>query len=178
MERQKQYTDTRRRPLEFQVGDLVFLRVSPMRGVNRFGVKGKLKPRFVGPFEVTARVGDVSYRLALPPSLAGVHDVFHVSQLRACIRDPSEVIEQSELPELSVEPDLSFEERPLEIVDRMEKRLRRKIVRMVKVSWKHQSRGDSTWEMEDEMRERYPFLFDSEVIYLSLNFPIIPSFIR
>ena len=121
---------------------------------------------------------ETPYRLALPPSLAGVHDVFHVSQLRACIRDPSEVIEQSELSDLSVEPDLSFEERPIEIVDRMEKHLRRKVVRMVKVSWRHQSRGDSTWEMEDVMRERYPFLFDPEVIYLTNIVPTIPSFMR
>ena len=94
--RQKSYADRRRRPLEFEVGDYVFLRVSPKKGLIRFrkaGSSGKLAPRFIGPFEIIGRVGAVSYRLALPPSLAHVHDVFHISMLRKYEPDPSHVIE-------------------------------------------------------------------------------------
>ena len=83
--RQKSYADPKHRDVEFQVGDHVFLRVSPLRGVRRFGKKGKLSPRFIGPFEILERVGQVAYRLALPPSLSGVHDVFHISMLRKYI---------------------------------------------------------------------------------------------
>ena len=90
--RQKSYADQRRRPLEFEVGEHVFLKISPMRGIMRFGKKGKLSPRFVGPFEILERVGVVAYRLALPPSMFGVHDVFHISMLRKYIRDPSHVL--------------------------------------------------------------------------------------
>ena len=91
--RQKSYADTRRRELEFQVGDHVFLKVSPMKGVRRFGIKGKLSPHFVGPFKILERIGVVAYRLALPPSLDKVHDVFHISMLRKCVSDPDQIVE-------------------------------------------------------------------------------------
>jgi hypothetical protein len=90
---QKSYADIRRRPIQFQIGDLVYLRVSPTRGVQRFGVKGKLAPRYVGPFEITKIRGPVAYRLQLPPQLVAIHNVFHVSQLRKCIKTPTEIIE-------------------------------------------------------------------------------------
>ncbi|WP_222429774.1 hypothetical protein, partial [Cobetia crustatorum] len=90
--RQKSYADTRRRPLEFEVGDHVFLRVSPMKGVLRFGKKGKLTPRFIGPFQILDRVGAMAYRLALPTPLAGVHDIFHVFILKKYVPDPSHII--------------------------------------------------------------------------------------
>ena len=77
-DRQKSYADTRRRPLEFEIGDHVFLKVAPMKGVMRFGRKGKLHPRFIGPYEILERIGNVAYRLALPPEMSGVHNVFHV----------------------------------------------------------------------------------------------------
>ena len=96
-DRQKKWADTHRRRLEFEVGDHVFLKISPTRGVIRFGTRGKLSPRFIGPFDVIEKVGKVAYRLALPPSLAAVHDVFYVSQLRKYIRDESHVIDHSEL---------------------------------------------------------------------------------
>ena len=81
-DRQKSYADVRRRPLMFNIGDHVFLKVSPLKGNLRFGQKGKLTPRYIGPFEILQKVGPVAYRLALPPALQGIHDVFHVSQLR------------------------------------------------------------------------------------------------
>jgi hypothetical protein len=97
--RQKSYADQRRRPLEFEVGDLVMLKVSPMKGVRRFGKRGKLAPRYIGPFRVVARIGAVSYRLDLPAELADVHDVFHVSMLRRHLRDAEreQIVDLSEL---------------------------------------------------------------------------------
>jgi hypothetical protein len=91
--RKKSYADNRRRPLEFKVGDCVFLKVSPMRGVMRFGKKGKLSPRFIGPFKITQRVGKLAYRIALPPDLVKTHDVFHVSMLRKYIGNPNVIVE-------------------------------------------------------------------------------------
>jgi hypothetical protein len=91
--RQKSYIDIRRRPLQFQVGDFVYLRVSPTRGIQRFGVKEKLAPRYIGPFEILEICGPVAYRLQLPPQLAAIHDIFHVSQLRKCVKVPTEIID-------------------------------------------------------------------------------------
>ena len=90
---QKSYVDVRRRPLEFEVGDHVFLKVMPKRGVVRFGKRGKLSPRFIGPFEILERIGTVAYRLALPPSMSGVHEVFHISMLRKYTPDPAHVVD-------------------------------------------------------------------------------------
>ena len=100
--------------MEFQVGDHVFLRVSPLRGVRRFEKKGKLSPRFIGPFEILERIGQVAYRLALPPSLSGVHDVFHVSILRNYVLDPTHVLKYEDL---ELQTDLSYEERLVQILD-------------------------------------------------------------
>ena len=155
-DRQQRWADIRRRHLEFEVGDHVFLKISPTRGVIRFGRRGKLSPRFIGPFDIIERVGKVAYRLALPPALAGVHDVFHVSQLRRYVRDPSHVIDHSEL---AVSSDLSLEAQSITILDRREKRLKSKVIRLVRVAWSPHSSGDSTWELEDKMRELYPYLF-------------------
>ena len=113
--RQKSYADKRRRSLEFRVGAQVWLRVSPTRGVRRFGIKGKLSPRYVGPFEILERVGEVAYRLALPPRLEGVHPVFHVSQLREYIPDPRHVISHEDL---TVESDHTFVEYPVAVLER------------------------------------------------------------
>ena len=104
---QKSYADPKRMNVEFQVGDYVFLRVSLWKGVRRFGKKGKLSPRFVGPFEILERIGPVAYRLALPPALSAVHNVFHVSALRRYVFDESHVLSYEDL---ELEPDLSFEE--------------------------------------------------------------------
>ncbi|KAL5570498.1 hypothetical protein UlMin_027073 [Ulmus minor] len=119
--RQNSYTDRRRNSLEFVVGDRVFLKVSPMKGVMRFGKKGKLSPRFVGPFEILERIGDLAYRVALPPAMSGIHNVFHVSMLRKYIPDPSHVLSYDTL---DLHQDLTFEESPVKILDREEKELR------------------------------------------------------
>ena len=111
-DRYKSYADKRRRPLEFQVGDHVFLRVSPTKGVVRFGVRGKLNPRYIGPFEVLERIGPVAYRIALPPSLAGVHNVFHVSQLRKCLAEVDAVID---IHQLEIRPNLTLPKKPKRI---------------------------------------------------------------
>ncbi|WVZ71131.1 hypothetical protein U9M48_019751 [Paspalum notatum var. saurae] len=112
--RQKSYSDKRRRPLVFEEGDYVYFRVSPMKGVHRFGVKGKLALRYVGPFKITERCGPVAYRLELLPHLAAIHDVFHVSQLKKCLRVPEEVVDTSQI---QIEPDLTYEEKPIKILD-------------------------------------------------------------
>ena len=128
----------------------------PKRGVVRFGKRGKLSPKFIGPFEVLKRVGVVAYRLALPPSLSGVHEVFHVSMLRKYTTDPAHVVDWGELV---INVDGTFEEGPVCIMDSQEQVLRCKIMRLVKVLWKHRGVEEATWEREDTMRTRYPFLF-------------------
>jgi hypothetical protein len=123
--RQKSYADKRRKPLQFEVGDFVYLRVSPTRGIQRFGVKGKLAPRYVGPFETLKICGPVAYRLQLLPQLAAVHDVFHVSQLRKCIKTPTKIID---LQAVKIESDLSYTEHPIRTLGTKERSTRRETV--------------------------------------------------
>ncbi|RVX02411.1 Transposon Ty3-G Gag-Pol polyprotein [Vitis vinifera] len=123
--RQKSYADNRRRDLEFEVGDHVFLKVSPMKSLMRFGRKGKLNPHFVGPFKVLERVGTLAYKVVLPPSLSKIHNVFHVSTLRKYIYDPSHVVE---LQPIQISEDLTYKEVPIQIVDVMDKVLRHVVV--------------------------------------------------
>lgn len=154
--RQKSYADNRRRKLEFDVGDHVFLKVSPTRGVMRFGLRGKLSPRFVGPFEILERIREVAYRLALPPILSRVHNVFHISMLRKYVPDSNHVIGYEALP---IREDLSYEEQPIRIVDTKDQVLRRRVISYVKVQWSNHSEREATWELEEEIREKYPELF-------------------
>ena len=155
-DRQKSYADVHRRPMEFEVGDKVLLKVSPMKGVMRFGKKGKLSPKFIGPYEILDRVGEVAYHLALPPCLDRVHNVFHVSQLRKYLSDPSHVIE----PEtIQLDDTLTYEEIPVEILDRKVRNTRRAETAIVKVLWTNHTIEEATWEAEDTMREKYPHLF-------------------
>ena len=135
----------------------MFLCVSPTRGVMRFGVRGKLNPRYVGPFEVLDRVGEVVYRLALPLSLADVHNVFHVSMLWKYILDLSHIIE---LAPLRIREDLTYEEHPVQIVDQKDQVLRRRTIPYVKVQWSHHSKREATWELEETMRTQYTYLFE------------------
>ena len=135
----------------------MFLRVSPTRGVMRFGVREKLSPRYVGPFEVLDHVGEVAYRSTLPPSLAGVHNVFHVSMLRKYISDPSHIIE---LAPLQIREYLTYKEHPMRIVDRKDQVLRRRTIPYVKVQWSHHSEREATWELEETMRTQYTYLFE------------------
>ncbi|KAL0536617.1 hypothetical protein IC582_025574 [Cucumis melo] len=155
--RQKSYADVRRKDLEFEVGDKVFLKVAPMRGVLRFEKRGKLSPRFVGPFEILERIGPVAYRLALPPSLSTVHDVFHVSMLRKYVPDPSHVVDYEPL---EIDENLSYVEQPVEMLAREVKTLRNKEIPLVKVLWRNHRVEEDTWEREDDMRSRYPELFE------------------
>ncbi|KAL0556433.1 hypothetical protein IC582_004947 [Cucumis melo] len=155
--RQKSYADVRRKDLEFEIGDKVFLKVAPMKGVLRFERKGKLSPRFVGPFEILERIGPVAYRLALPPSLSTVHDVFHVSMLRKYVPDPSHVVDYEPL---EIDENLSYVEQPVEVLAREVKTLRNKEIPLVKVLWRNHRVEEATWEREDDMRSRYPELFE------------------
>ncbi|KAD3640016.1 hypothetical protein E3N88_29239 [Mikania micrantha] len=161
--RQKSYADKWRKPLEFQVGDRVMLKVSPWKGVVRFGKKGKLAPRYVRPFEIIERIGPVAYRLRLPDELSGVHDVFHVSNLKKCLADESLIFP---IEEIQVDEQLHFIEEPLEIMDRKVKQLRRSRIPIVKVRWNSKRGPEFTWEREDHMKSKYPQLFDRPVILL------------
>ena len=162
--RQKSYADVRRRPLEFKAGGHVFLKVMPKRGVIRFGKRGKLSPRYIGPFEVLEMVGAVVYRLALPPSLLSVHEVFHVSMLRNYTPDPTHIVDWGELV---VDADGTFEEGPVRIMDSREQVLRGKTVRLLKVLWQHRGVEEARWEREDIVRANYSFLFDGEGAFSS-----------
>nr|KYP69310.1 Transposon Ty3-G Gag-Pol polyprotein [Cajanus cajan] len=159
--RQKSYADKRRKPLEFAEGEHVFLKVTPTSGVGRALKARKLTPRFVGPYQIIQRVRLVAYRLALPPSLSNLHDVFHVSQLRKYIHDPSHVVE---LDDVQVKENLTFEKLLVDVVDHKLKELRGKSIAQVKVLW-DAATGEATWEVEQQCRERYPFLFPSKSVF-------------
>ena len=130
--RQKSYANTRRRELVFEIGNYVYLKVSPMKSVRRFNMKGKLSPRYIGPFKILERRGEVAYQLELPESLLGVHDVFHVFQLKKCLRIPEE---QIPLEELMVKEDLTYEEFPVRILETAERVTRSQVIKMCKVQW-------------------------------------------
>ncbi|WMV32426.1 hypothetical protein MTR67_025811 [Solanum verrucosum] len=155
---QKSYVDVRRRDLEFDFHDWVYLKISPMKGVMRFGKKGKLIPRYVGPYQILRRVGKVTYELYLPNELASLHQVFHVSMLKKCVGDPTSIVS---LEGLGVNENLSYEEVSIEILDREVKKLRNKEVASVKVLWRNQLVEGPTWEAEADMMSRYPHLFPS-----------------
>ena len=136
----------------------------PKRGVVRFDKRGKLSPRFIGPLEILERVGTIAYRLALLPSMSGVHEVFHVSMLRRYTPDPAHVVDWGEI---EVDTDETFEEGPVCIMDSRDQVLRRKTVRLVRVLWQHRGVEESTWEREDTMWATYPFLFRDEDTWFS-----------
>ncbi|WVZ85001.1 hypothetical protein U9M48_031966 [Paspalum notatum var. saurae] len=144
--RQKSHADKRRRPLVFEENDHVYLRVSPMKGVHRFRVKGKLAPRYVGPFKIIERCGPVAYRLELPPHLAAVHDVFHMSQLKKCLRVPEEEVDTTQV---RIEPDLTYEARPIKILDQKQRSTRRNTVNFYKVQWSDHSEEEATWKLKN-----------------------------
>ncbi|GKD02848.1 putative reverse transcriptase domain-containing protein, partial [Tanacetum coccineum] len=130
-------------------------------GVVRFRKKWKLTPRFVGPFEIVEKVSHVAYRLDLPEELNGVHDTFHVSNLKKCLADPKL---QVPLDEIQVDDKLNFVEEPVEILEREFKKLKRSRIAIVKVRWKSKRGPEFTWEREDQMKLKYPHLF-SEILY-------------
>lgn len=158
-DRQKAYADKKRIPFDFKEGDLVMLKVSPWKGVIRFGKRGKLNPRFIGPYKILKKVNEQAYQLDLPPELDGIHDTFHVCYLRKCLVDEVDVIP---LDDLRVDPKKRIIEGPVEILGHKKKRLRNKQIDLVLIKWRS-NRGESlTWETEAEMRDRYPHLFDDD----------------
>ncbi|GJQ96369.1 hypothetical protein Tco_0007508 [Tanacetum coccineum] len=154
--RQKSYADKRRKPLEFKVGDQVLLKVSPWKGVVRFGKKGNLAPRYVGPFEIVECVRPVAYRLKLPQELSCIHDTFHVSNLKKCL---AESYIQVPLEEIEIDENLRFVEEPIQIVARDVKKLKRRRIPLVKICWNSRQGVEYTWEREDQFKTKYPHLF-------------------
>jgi hypothetical protein len=150
---QESYANKRHQPLQFEVGDYIYLKVSPMKGVKRFRVKGKLSPRYIGPFPILERCGTVAYKLELPPSLAGVHDTFHVSQLKKCLKAPVDMV----LPEVApLESDLTYLEHPIKILDQKSRVTRRKMIKFYKIQWSNHMVEEATWESEDFLRSWHP----------------------
>jgi hypothetical protein len=147
--RQKSYADTHRIPLYFPVRDYVYLKVSPMKGISRFGVKGKLAPQYIGPFPILERYGPVAYRLQLPETLSAVHNVFHVSQLKKCLRVPDRTIE---VTDVALEPDLTYSEHPIRVLDQKDRTTRRKTLKFYKIQWNQHSKDEATWETPDFLK--------------------------
>jgi hypothetical protein len=139
--RQETYANKRRRPLEFKIVDHVYLRVSLMKSVKMFRVKGKLAPRYIGLFPTLEKYGTVAYKLDLPPSLAGVHDIFHVSQLKKCLNAHVDVV----LPEVTpLKADLSYPEHPIKVLDQKDHVTRRKTIKFFKKQWSNHSEEEVT----------------------------------
>jgi hypothetical protein len=156
-----------------EVGDYAYLRVSPIHGLQRFNVRGKLSPRFIGPFIVERR-GEVAYQLELPAQLSGVHDVFHVSQLKKCTSEVK--IEPVQLEDIEMGNYLTYKEYPIKILDTSERVTRSKIIRMCKVQWSHHIEEEATWEREDELKEDFPQLLSKssecwdEILFKGVGF--------
>jgi hypothetical protein len=139
--------------LKFKAGNHVYLRVSPVRGVKRFEVKGKLALRYIGPFPILEKCENVAYKLDLPPSLAGVHDIFHVSQLKKCLKAPVNVV----LPKVTpLEADLLYPEHPIKVLDQKDRVTRRKTIKFFNIQWSHHSEKEANWESEDFLCSRHP----------------------
>jgi hypothetical protein len=138
--RQKSYAN-KRRDFSFEIGDFIYFKVSPMRGTHKFKVKGKLAPRYVGAFKIVDRKGEVAYQLELPPQLSGVHNVFHVSHLKKCLWI---LEEQLPIEELDLGGDLTYSEKPVKILDTVERVTHNKVINLCKVQWSHHTKGDAT----------------------------------
>jgi hypothetical protein len=150
---QKSNTDKRRNPLEFEVGDHVYLRVCPMKGVRRFGIKGKLAPLFIGPYPILDKYEPTPYQVELPAKLSGVHNVFQVSQLMRRLKPPTDVVIVDTIP---LEPDLTYKAYPIKILDQQNRVTRNKTTRFYKIQWDEHSEDKATWEHEDFLRANYP----------------------
>ncbi|GJV41211.1 hypothetical protein Tco_1419651 [Tanacetum coccineum] len=157
-DRQRSYANVRRKPLEFQVGDRVMLKVSPHKGVIRFGKRGKLNPRYIRPFKILERISLVAYKLELPEELSNVHSTFHISNLKKCLSDESLVIL---MKELRLDDKLNFIEEPVEIMDREVKELKQSHIPIIKVRWNSKRGPEFTWEREDQIRVKYPHMFSN-----------------
>lgn len=162
----KSYADKRRRPLEFEVGDHVYLKVSPMKRVQRFGVKRKLAPRYVGPYQIIEKKGSVAYKLKLSEEMKAVFLVFHVSQLKKCLRVPAEKVKARDVV---LRSDLTYEEEPTRLLDVKERVTRNRVVKQYKVSWGNHDEPDATWETEAYLKETYPEFHKKWLVYLNLG---------
>jgi hypothetical protein len=132
--------------LEFQVGDHIYLYISPMKGVHRFSIQGKLAPRYIGPYPIIEKYGPPSYQLELPSKLSGVHNVFHVSQLKRCLKLPTDVVIEDTIP---LEPDLTYKAYPIKILEQQDQTTRKKTTRFYKVQSNDHSEDEAMWERED-----------------------------
>jgi hypothetical protein len=139
-------------PLYFLVGDYVYLKVSPMKGVTCFGVKGKLAPRYIGPFPVLEQCGPVAYRLQLPETLSAIHNVFHVSQLNKCLWVPDRTIE---VTDVALEPDLTYSEHPIRVLDQNDRITLRRTLNFYKIQWNQHSEDETTWETRDFLEKNF-----------------------
>nr|GEX97917.1 hypothetical protein [Tanacetum cinerariifolium] len=155
--RQKSYADVRRKPLEFKVGDRVMLKVSPWKGVIRYGKRGKLSPQYIRPFKILSRIGLVAYKLDLPRELHRIHNTFHVSNLNKCLADEELVIP---LDEVKIDDKLRFIKELVKIMDREVKQLKQSPIPIIKVRWNSKRGPKYTWEREDQMWKKYPHLFN------------------
>jgi hypothetical protein len=155
--RQKRYADHRRRELSFEVGDFVYLKMSPMRGLWCFKVRGKVAPRHIGPFKILEKRWEVAHQLELLPQLSDVHDVLHVSQLKKCLRVPEE---QLPMEDLDAKDNLSYHEYPVKILETSERVTQNKKIKICKVQWSHHTEEEATWEGEEELKAEFcKFLF-------------------
>jgi len=157
--RQKSYADKRRKPIEFAVGDHVYIKVSPMKGIQRFGVKQRLAPHYVGPYRILEKKGNVAYKFQLPVELRAIFPVFHVSQLKKCLRVPEERVE---VRDINLKSDLVYEEKPVAVVDCKERVTRNRVVMFYKVLWSDHGEEDATWETEDYLKEVYKTFFENQ----------------
>jgi hypothetical protein len=139
-------------PLYFLEGDYVYLKVSPMKGVSRFGVKGKLAPRYIGPFPILRQCGPVAYRLQLLETLFAVHNVSHVSQLKKCLWVPDRTVE---VTDVVLEPDLTYSEHPIRVLDQKDRVTRRKTLKFYKIQWNQHSEEEATWETQDFLDKNF-----------------------
>jgi len=156
---QKSYADKRRKPIEFAVGDHVYIKVSPMKGVQRFRVKRKLAPRYVGPYRILEKKGNVAYKVQLPVALRAIFPVFHVSQLKKCLRVSEERVE---VRDINLKSDLVYEEKPVAVLDRKERVTHNHVVKFYKVLWSNREEEDVTWETEDYLKEVYKTFFENQ----------------
>ena len=154
--RQKSQYDRHHKDMTYEIGDKAYLRVTPLKGTHRFGIKGKLAPCYIGPFLILAKRGEVAYQLELPRHLSRVHDVFHVSQLRRCFSDPICGVDHETL---DFQDNLTYREYPIRILDQAERVTRCQNIKFLKVQWSHHSEREATWEREDLLRLEYPTFF-------------------
>jgi hypothetical protein len=153
IDHQESYNNKRCQPLEFEAGDCVYLHVSPMWGVKRFGIKRNLAPCYIGMFPILARLGNVAYHLELPQTLVGVHNVFHISQLKKCLKPPVDVMVDDVVP---LDADLSYPEHPVKVLGQQDRVARHRMIHFFKVQWSRHSEHEATWETEEFLRSKYP----------------------